>query len=692
MTRTLPLLVALAAAAALLSGCPSWGQPGHPDGCTTCHDPIEAAHTPYVDAGRCTTCHGGDGTRTLKKRAHVAVPEDWADIRGDALPPAPDGFIRDFAPDQLDALDRDYLKFINPGDIRVLDETCGICHPDHAATMPLSVMATNAGHYWPSWFLAGLQDDRDGSWASFEPPELPENCDDPDDPPPPGAICDVDVIRPPTAEEAHALFGQEDLPEEDLLEFAWRHYLSKNCNTCHQGGFPRNNSDGLYRSSGCTSCHMVYDTGGTYQGADPTLPRGSPPHPKEHVLTNAIPTEQCATCHFQGGRIGLLYRGIREGGFSSDQEPPNAVPIQRTLYGHAPPYYYTDEDSTNDFDETPADVHADPDGDGVLDGMVCADCHVGSDVHGDGVMWSTSKQQVSIRCEDCHGTVRERAAPRADGRFYASRKENVLDQLSLNDAGAVVLTRRMDGAVVEVPQVADILAAGAGSDRMHASMAPDADDWSHTDSLTCDTCHTPQNEYCIGCHVSLDMRIDQVDFQTGLATPGLTRGSRKYFTLDHLLLGQADDGRVQTVHPSQQVQMSVIGSEEFGHADEVVLGVDADPDPDRITAVGEFREAHGFDANIGFMPFFQHTVRKAARPCDDCHRRDESSAELDRIRGVYGYGTGEFMLEGPNGQLVDGLQFLDDDGAPLTTWVHLGTGPVPEDARQRALDVILDAP
>ena len=54
----------------------------------------------------------------------MAIPEDWATIRGTGLPPAPEGFIRDFAPDQLDAIDPDYLKFINPGDMRVLDSTC----------------------------------------------------------------------------------------------------------------------------------------------------------------------------------------------------------------------------------------------------------------------------------------------------------------------------------------------------------------------------------------------------------------------------------------------------------------------------------------------------------------------------------------------------------------------------------------
>ena len=59
------------------------------------------------------------------------------------------------------------------------------------------------------------------------------------------------------------------------------------------------------------------------------------------------------------------------------------------------------------------------------------------------------------------------------------------------------------------------------------------------------------------------------------------------------------------------------------------------------------------------------------------------------MRGVYGYGTGEFMLDNPHGESVDALRFLDDDGNPITTWVHEGTGPLAPEVRERALGVIL---
>ena len=669
------LLLLLFIPLAVVTGCETFGPEGTRDGCATCHTGIEDVHAPYVQPGRCSTCHGGDPTSTKKEVAHVAVPESYEAIRGN-LPPAPHGFIKDFAPDQLDALPNDYLRFINPGDIRAAEAACGECHPSHVANMPNSVMSTNAGHYFPTLLLAGLQDDKQAHYGSVA-------AEDPDCDPVanPGTVCALATLTPADHDEVSDAFANGVPDEEDLLDLTYRSYLSKKCNTCHQAGYPRNNSPGLYRSSGCSACHFVYDKQGVYLGGDPTIPRGTPVHAREHVITSAIPAEQCATCHFQGGRIGLLFRGIREGGFGSDQVPPNAEPINETLYGHAPGYYFTDEDTTNSVDETPPDAH-------YAAGMHCSDCHVGRDVHGDGRLYSSSKHQVTLRCEDCHGTPREPARPNADGEFV-SYKGNKLTQLRFED-GRVLLAGKVSGRDHVVPQPAEILQAGLGSPAMQASMAPNGDNWSHADSLTCDTCHTSHVQYCIGCHVSMDLRFDETDYQTGHQTPGLTRGSRTTYSLDDLLLGTAPDGRIQTVHPSQQVQMAVFGSEDYGTEDGALLhGGEVDDGAGGTKVKGKFRESHGFSANLGFAPLFQHTTTAAARGCGDCHRRNDSPEELARVRGVYGFGTGEFMLQGADGEFVDGLQFLDENGDDLTTWFHEGTGPASEEVRNKALGVVL---
>ena len=375
------------------------------------------------------------------------------------------------------------------------------------------------------------------------------------------------------------------------------------------------------------------------------------------------------------GRIGLLYQGIREGGFGNAPEHAEAIP--ETLFGHAPGYYFTDEDTTNSVDESPPDVHFER-------GMHCADCHVGAEVHGDGRLYASSKQQVDLRCEDCHGTIRAAASPNARGVFE-TQNGRPLPQLHQEADGSVVLTGAVDAVEHRVPQVIHSIDAGQGA---HQVM-PNRDDWSHTDSLTCDSCHTSYNLYCIGCHVSFDLRLSQVDYQTGRVSSGLTRGSRSFFSLDSLLLGTAPDGRIQTVSPSQQVDMAVIGAESLGSGDgEVLLGARVERNGDS-EVLGQFRQRTGFEANNGFVPFFQHTSSRSSRPCEACHRRDDSAEELARVRGVYGFGTGEYMLEAPDGTFVDGLRFLDDAGNPVTAWVHEGTGPVEREARDRALAVVL---
>jgi len=670
LRRLLPLLFLVFALGC--EECDKYGPDQAKDACMSCHEGTEWAHTP-IEEGRCAVCHGGDANARKKETAHVAIPPNWAEIRG-TLPAAPEGFIRDFAPDQLDALDPAYLQFINPGDTRVAANACGECHPDQVATMPNSVMATNAGHYFPTLFLAGQQDDRVAHVGSV--PALDLDCD----PTIPGTVCELETLVPADHGEVEEIFADGVPDDPELLALTYRSYLAKNCNTCHQSGFPKNNSPGLYRSTGCSSCHFVYDKSGTYQGGDPTIARGSPVHPAKHEITTAIPAEQCASCHFQGGRIGLTFRGIREGGFGDAQVPPNAEPINETLYGHAPGYYFTDEDTSNSIDETPPDVH-------FQAGMVCADCHVGRDVHGDGRIYSSSKYQVSIRCEDCHGTIRDPAAPDDDGVFR-SYKGNPLPQLSANGS-EVILRDRMNNAEHVIPQPSALLADGGGGTLgMHAAMGEDEDGWSHTDSLTCDTCHSSWLQYCIGCHVSMDLRLNQ----TGTSTPGLTRGSRSTYTLDNLLLGTAPDGRVQTAHPSQQVQISVFGSSDYGTEDgELLHGGLVDDGDGGLKVAGTFREARGNFANLGFAPLFQHTTSRIGRGCADCHRSDDSADELTRVRGVYGFGTGEFMLQAHDGTMVDGLQFLDADGNETTDWFHEDTGPVAPAVRDRALGVVLDA-
>jgi hypothetical protein len=73
-----------------------------------------------------------------------------------------------------------------------------------------------------------------------------------------------------------------------------------------------NDNPGDYRSSGCSSCHVIYANDrdqfhsaiyasagnmGTSQQIDPTIPRNESGHPLKHEFTRQIPTSQCMICH-----------------------------------------------------------------------------------------------------------------------------------------------------------------------------------------------------------------------------------------------------------------------------------------------------------------------------------------------------------------------------------------------------------
>jgi hypothetical protein len=114
-------------------------------GCQSCHT---SSDEPTMHASKsvrlgCTDCHGGDASvradnpqdAVAKARAH-ATPR----LRGfwnTAANP-----IRAYT-DWLRE-DADYIRFVNPGDLRVADQTCGPCHAPEVQHVRTSMMTHGA--------------------------------------------------------------------------------------------------------------------------------------------------------------------------------------------------------------------------------------------------------------------------------------------------------------------------------------------------------------------------------------------------------------------------------------------------------------------------------------------------------------------------------------------------------------------
>ena len=56
-------------------------------------------------------------------------------------------------------------------------------------------------------------------------------------------------------------------------------------------------------------------------------------------------------------------------------------------------------------------------------GMHCVDCHFRQDAHGDGNLYNEPRAAIEIGCDDCHGSIRERATLFTSGPAAAPRPE-----------------------------------------------------------------------------------------------------------------------------------------------------------------------------------------------------------------------------------------------------------------------------
>ena len=217
---------------------------GQVEMCLSCHktEKLDAAHDTKVLG--CSTCHLGDALAIDKAVAHKGIVK-------------------------------------NPGDLRVVEKTCGIegCHAADVKKVKNSLMATNRGilatllYYWN---------------------ETPDQ---------------------------NGVFSVEQLLESGQTSLAIDYYR-KLCGTCHlwkkRGDLP-----GFFgeKGGGCTACHYQKDEKLSEAEAKKIHP----------LVTKKVSVKNCVRCHNRSGRIGISYTGVYEsenygtpyenGGMSSRELP-----------------------------------------------------------------------------------------------------------------------------------------------------------------------------------------------------------------------------------------------------------------------------------------------------------------------------------------------------------------------------------
>jgi hypothetical protein len=348
-------------------------------GCLDCHTGIEDMHNGAINLG-CVDCHGGladcrlPGGATkgstvyqdVEDRAHVhpRQPELW---------PTSANPVRSFS--EINRESREYIRFRNPGDLRVANLSCGTsgCHTEEVAVVNKSMMRTGALLWEAALYNNGafpLKNARFGE--SYTPYGLPER---------------IQTVPSPTAEETQKKgilpyldplarweiaqpgnilrtferggrkaaevglpnpFEEPGRPTQDLLS---PRGLGTNLRTDPVFlGLQKtrlldpmlsllgtNDQPGDYRSSGCSACHVIYanDRDPYHSGpyarfghngcsftADPTIPKNESGHPIKHQFTRAIPSSQCVVCHMHPGTQVLnTYYGVTWWDLETDGEP-----------------------------------------------------------------------------------------------------------------------------------------------------------------------------------------------------------------------------------------------------------------------------------------------------------------------------------------------------------------------------------
>ncbi len=645
----------------------------HRENCLVCHRPrnadgvpegIEEAHPWY--ALSCTDCHGGqawvcDGTQGTDAEGNPTCDGQWVYDKARAHVSPGDGpeYIKNLSSRELDEIDPAYLRFVNPGDLRIVEQTCAqaACHQDIAERVKRSTMAHTSGELTVARWRAGAQETPLGVHGSvaISDPDFAEA--------PACAVESLTPLAPPALDP-----GSGDPMRELTVAATQDQYLAKSCLRCHLWDFGENKFHADFRSSGCTACHMVYEDDGLSRSADPRINKETTPHPARHELTTIPPIQQCTHCHYRGGRIGMSIQGYRESA-GRGLNPPNIEVLGIAQHGHDAAYYITDEDTTNDFDETPPDVHFEA-------GMHCVDCHTEMEVHGDGHLYADTQCAIETECESCHGDGERRARPGDHPSLYERN-------------GRLYLRTKVGGKELEVPQVFDAVTPGNPryTELAALTMGPMPSGFNHTQRVDCYTCHASWIPTCYGCHVTLDLSRPGRLQATGESTPGKPTGTRSWVTLHDLVLMWNSDGKLAPSMPTERFFMTVTGT-DTPHGVHNRPRTFTFPDGRTIAAFGQ-------------RAFNPHTTRRRSvfSACDRCHSVGSADSPRNEVLLdlTHGFGTDRFLFEGCDvtndetscDPATDTTTYrldaiLDREGNPLVAVGH----PEPQESRPLTLEEI----
>lgn len=304
--------------------------------CVQCHEGIEPIHPETVQLS-CVDCHGGDGTQKEMAKAHILPRQKM--FASSANPKSSYAALNFESPE--------FIRFMNPSDLRVAEQVCGDCHGDIVKSVRKSIMALNplvpnAGlynngvHPWkiPFYGEAFTLVEKNGL-KYYAPAEVVS-----DPPPKPEEIARGVLprtyplprfeIAPPTdpfraLERGNVGASTRGPGTEFKISGAVLTVIKTRLNDPTLWLMGPNTNGGDFRQSGCAACHVPYANDGdeansgefakygnkgySFSG-DKAIPKNQPGHPIKHKFTQSIPSSQCVSCHHHQGNGALtMYQG-----------------------------------------------------------------------------------------------------------------------------------------------------------------------------------------------------------------------------------------------------------------------------------------------------------------------------------------------------------------------------------------------
>jgi hypothetical protein len=329
-------------------------------GCVTCHNPMDSPtmHTRGTVRLGCTDCHGGNAQTALPPGVAQSSPQ-YQELTRQAHPRPRFASSADSSANPIRAYtnwlkeDVEYIKFVNPGDLRVAEQTCGRsgCHTAEVQRVRTSMMTHGAMLWSAALYNNGAVPFKNPHFGeSYAPDGTPQRLQTFPAPTPEETrvkgvlpylepIQRWEVSQPGNVLRSFERGGEkkpevgipslEEEPGKPDVKLGERGFGTLTRTDPTVLGLQKtrlldpllslpgtNDQPGDYRASGCSACHVIYandrspEHSGHYAAGgnlgqtatvDPTIPKNESGHPLKHAFTRSIPSSQCIVCHIHPG-------------------------------------------------------------------------------------------------------------------------------------------------------------------------------------------------------------------------------------------------------------------------------------------------------------------------------------------------------------------------------------------------------